>query len=304
MHIDRTGEIAESFYVVGSYQVPVYLLDGPVPVLFDAGFSALTPLYVHDIKAILGSRTPAFLFLTHAHFDHVGAAGHFKRIWPEMRIAGSAKTREILSSPGAVRLIKSLNREGARALSLWGINPGHEASFEPFELDLVLNHGKTLEQGPDCHVEVVHSPGHTWDFLSYWVPEKKILIASEAVGCDDGTGHIVSEFLVDYDVYIRSMKNLAGLDPQILCPGHRVVLTGLDVKDYLSRSLEEATLYVKMVEEFLDAEQGNIEKVARRVKALEWDTNPLPKQPEPAYMINTRVRVKHILERMKRGKDL
>ena len=158
-----------------------------------------------------------------------------------------------------------------------------------------------LEQGSGCRVEVIHSPGHTWDFLSYWVPEKKILIASEAAGCDDGTGHIVSEFLVDYDAYVRSLSNLASLDCQILCPGHRVVLTGPDVKEYFSHSLDEASRYAKLVESFLYEEREDIEKVVWRIKALEWDPNPFPKQPEPAYLLNTRARVKNILERMKKG---
>lgn len=303
MRTCKTGQIAESFYVIGSYQVPVYLLDGPSPLLFDAGFSALAPLYLKDIKSILGKRSPSFLLLTHAHFDHIGSAGYFKRIWPEMQIAGSAKTGEILNSARAVKLIKKLNNEGAAALSRWGIHPSEKAVFEPFELDRILSHGMKIEQGSGCRVEVIHSPGHTWDFLSFWVPEKKILIASEAAGCDDGNGHIVSEFLVDYDVYLNSLKNLAQLDCQILCPGHRVVLTGPDVQEYFRRSLDEAYSYAEMVERFLYEEQEDVEKVMWRVKKIEWDPNPYPKQPEPAYLLNTRARVQNILERMKRREN-
>ncbi|MBN1277693.1 MAG: MBL fold metallo-hydrolase [Deltaproteobacteria bacterium] len=300
MRISKTGEISDSFYVVGSYQVPVYLLDGPVPVLFDAGFSALAPLYLRDIKKILGDRTPALLLLTHAHFDHIGAAGYFKRAWPEMQIAGSAKTREILNSSGAIQLIRKLNDEGAAALKRWGIYPPEKASFETFKLDNILSNGTRLENRSACPIEVIHSPGHTWDFLSFWLPEKKILIASEAAGCDDGNGHIVSEFLVDYDTYVKSLKNLARLDCEILCPGHRVVLTGADVKEYFSRSLNEALTYAEMVEMLLQEEKEDVEKVIWRVKKIEWDPNPFPKQPEPAYLLNTRARVRNILDRMKR----
>jgi len=45
MIIQETGEIDDGFYVVGSAGVPVYLLDGPVPVLFDAGLTAGAYLY-------------------------------------------------------------------------------------------------------------------------------------------------------------------------------------------------------------------------------------------------------------------
>ncbi|MBW2342816.1 MAG: hypothetical protein JRF53_02160 [Deltaproteobacteria bacterium] len=43
---------------------------------------------------------------------------------------------------------------------------------------------------------------YTWDFMSYRVPEKRILAASEAMGCDDGSGCIFTEFPVDYDTYL------------------------------------------------------------------------------------------------------
>ena len=83
MHIQQTGKITDDFYVVGNAHVPVYLLDGPKPVLFDAGFTALSNSYEQDIKKILKKRAPAYLFLTHSHFDHIGAASHFIALWPK-----------------------------------------------------------------------------------------------------------------------------------------------------------------------------------------------------------------------------
>jgi len=73
MIITKIGKICDGFYVIGLPDIPVYLLDGPVPVIFDAGCTALAHLYEIGIKEILGNRKPAFLFLTHSHFDHVGA---------------------------------------------------------------------------------------------------------------------------------------------------------------------------------------------------------------------------------------
>ena len=85
MRVTKKGKIVDDFYVMGHANVPVYLLDGPKPALFDAGFMALAKCYEQDIKKILGSRSPAYLFLTHSHFDHVGAAGYLKKVWPDLR---------------------------------------------------------------------------------------------------------------------------------------------------------------------------------------------------------------------------
>ncbi|MFH0845091.1 MAG: MBL fold metallo-hydrolase [Pseudomonadota bacterium] len=300
MRINRKGKISEDFYVIGNPDAPVYLLDGSTPVLFDAGYTALAYLYEQDIKNVLGERTPAYLFITHAHFDHIGAAAYFKSLWPEMKIVGSAKSVEILARPNAVRLISTLNREAGQLLLLGGLDSIHYGPFQCFDIDMIPTAGETIELSSHCNVQALHTPGHTWDFMSYWVPEKKILVASEAVGCDDGTGYIVTEFLVDYDEYRRSLEALSRLDFEILCPGHRLVLTGEDAEGHVDRSLQYAARYVAKVETILLEEAGDMDRTVARIKAMEWDPLPSPKQPEQPYLLNTRARVKTIWERMQR----
>jgi 2-aminobenzoylacetyl-CoA thioesterase len=298
MRFEKTGKIEEDFYVVGYASVPVYLLDGPMPVLFDAGVTVMARSYEKDLRRILGRREPAYLFLTHSHFDHIGAASYLKALYPDMKVAGPAHVGEILKNPRAVHVIRELNRETARYGNVFPDGEIYEGDFEPFALDRVLKSGETIDLASDRHVVAMNAPGHTWDFMSYWIPEKRVLVASEAVGCDDGTGYIYTEFLVDYDVYRRSLKRLARLDMRVLCPGHKVVLTGPDAREYLRRSLDQAAEYLAMVEKFLLAEHGDIERAIARVKVAEWDPTPFPKQVEPAYLLNTRARVQKIWERM------
>lgn len=298
MRISWTGKISDNFYALGIPNVPVYLLDGATPVLFDAGLSVLGLLYERQIREVLGTRTPALLFISHAHFDHVGAATYFKTVWPGIRIAGSAQSAKILGRPSAIKQIRNLNMEEVPLMQSYGLSPLREDPFEPFNLDLILDLSKTIPLDPFCHITPIHTPGHTWDIISYWVPEKRILLASEAVGVDDGSGHIGTEFLVDYDVYCSSMKCLARLDARILCQGHRMVFTDQDVKDHIRRSLKQTRVFRRMVERFLQEEGGDQERTTARVKALEWDPKPWPKQPEHAYLLNTRTRVKVLWERM------
>jgi glyoxylase-like metal-dependent hydrolase (beta-lactamase superfamily II) len=301
MRIDTTGRICGDFYALGHHATPVYLLDGPMPALFDAGYTALKDLYVRDIEKVLGGRRPAYLFLTHAHFDHIGCAGCFKRLWPELKVLGSEKAREILHRPNAIELIKALNRESARVMSSWGLTDLYEGPFETFDLDLVLRPDQIFEPEPGVKIQSLYTPGHTWDFMSYWLAEQKILVASEAVGCDDGSGYIVSEFLVDFDGYCRSMERLSRLDVRVLCVGHRYLLTDGHAQTYIKHSLEQAQEFASTVERFLLEEQGDVERAVSRVKAFEWDPRPLPKQPEQPYILNTRARVKALRARMLRN---
>ena len=293
MHICQTGKISDNFYFLGHSAVPIYLLDGPKPLLFDAGFSGLSHLYVKEIRAVLGNRSPAFLFLTHAHWDHVGAAAYFKEIWPHMKIAGSLKSAQILARKGALAQIKRLNKRGLEALRSWGVNHIFEGEFKPFGFDIVLEGGQEMNIGEGLTLDVIAAPGHTWDSTAYYLQERKILIPGEAVGCDG-----VCDFLVDHEAYAASLRQLAGLNAEILCTAHKDIYTGKDVRKNMIKYMHMLEEYVAQVKRYLKDEQGDIDRTVACIRRAQWDPRPFPKQPLEPYMINTRARVKTILKHM------
>ncbi len=300
MIIKKTGEVCDGFYVLGSAIAPVYLLDGPTPIIFDGGFTALAQLYETQIKEVLNGRKPEYIFLTHSHFDHIGAVGYFKKIWPNLKAGGSSKCHDILLKQSAVKLMKKLSLESTEGFKKMGISPINEAPFEPFNLDFQIKTGIKIEISSDFSMVPIHTPGHTWDFISYWIPEKKILIASEAVAVYETNGYIQSEFLVDADAYLDSLKKFQNLGATLLCAGHYAVFTDNDVLDHIHNSIKATNNYLAMAEELLIHEKGNIDGVVSKIKIREWDTLPWPKQSESAYLINTRQRIKIIKERQNR----
>jgi 2-aminobenzoylacetyl-CoA thioesterase len=304
MIIQETGQIGDGFYVVGSASVPVYLLDGPVPVLFDAGLTAGAFLYEAGIKQVLGERAPNYLFLTHSHFDHVGSVSYFKDIWPDLKVGGSVRCSEVLQKTKAVQLLRDLNVEGIKVLKDSGLEPINEKRFESFELNIVVQPDQTIEIESGLSVMVLNTPGHTWDFMSYWMPEKKILVASEAVATYEANGYLQPEFLVDFDAYINSLKVLKKLGAKILCPGHHVVFTDEDAVAHIEKSFLAAREYLNMTEKFLVQEKGEIKKAVELLKKWEWDPRPWPKQPESAYLLNTWNRVNTIWNRMNRNEEI
>lgn len=300
MIFSQTGEVKDGFFVVGSPHNPVYLIKSEKPVLIEGGISLLGEVYRRDIVDRLGRVQPTMILLTHVHFDHCGAVSYLKKSFPAMKTAASQQAAEIIERPNAVKLMRTLSESAGESVA--GIEEGLliENGFEPFAVEIILKDGDSIEIGGGMTVEVLSTPGHTRDFLSYYVPEKKILIASEAAGCALSSGYVSVDCLTDFDVYMDSLRSLASIDAEVLCQGHRYVYTDEDVQRYIEKSMQTALGLKEMIKELWEAENHDIGRVMARVKELEYDSLPNPRQPEKAYLANLEPRVKSILAYLKK----
>ena len=294
MIFTRTGKLTDFFYVLGNRHFPTHLLLGARPVLFEAGVSCLGTVYEREIRNILGQTEPEILFLTHVHYDHCGTAGFLQQSFPGLKIAASRRASEIVQRPNAIDSMLQLNRMTLNWVEAEAPGITEDIPFKPFNVDLILSDGNCIEIDKGLSVHIMETPGHTWDGLSYYIPEKKLLVAGEAVGCMDPSGVIYTEFLVDFEAYLHSMERLAMLEVDILCQSHHQVFTGTDASGFFGRSIHAAKEYKRWVAQLLNEENGDEEKVAARIKAEEYDPRPGPKQPEQAYLINLAARVKHL----------
>lgn len=294
----KSGPIIEDLYMLGHPAIPIYLLDGDRPAIFDAGFACLGEKYTKDIKRILGRRQPEYCFLTHSHFDHCGAVSVLRKNFPAMKVISSPKAREVLKRPNAVDLIRKLNHDAEQFLASIGLAFNASLAFKPFSIDNTLGNGGMIKLASHLTVCAYESPGHTWDCLSYYIPEKKILFTSEAAGQPDLTGYIVSDCLVDYDEYFQSIKRLSLLDFDVLCLGHLCVYTDQDARNFIRASLTECERFRHLVESCLIQEKWDLERVKNHIKSFEYDSNPGPKQMESAYLLNLEARINAVWRQM------
>ncbi len=302
MIINKTGKIIDRLFMVGHSGMPVYLIDGDAPAIFDAGFSCLGSLYVKEIKKILGSKEPTFCFLSHSHFDHCGAVSSFKTHFPNIKIIASAGVKNVLKRPNAIALIKKLSKSSEHLVQDSIISTGDVNDFSPFDIDITVQENDTFRIADDVTVNIIETPGHTRDCLSYYIPEKKILISSEAYGVQDTTGHIFSDFLIDYDIYYNSMEKMLPLETRVLCTGHGFAFTDENAVNYKKNSMAACRKFLALVKKLLVEENGDVEKIKNRIKKSEYDGKAGFKQPESAYLLNLDARINVVKKQM--GKNL
>ncbi len=295
MIIPSTGKIAERLYAIGNPVLPAYLLTGEIPVLFDAGISFMGPTYLKDLHQNLGDagrlRT---LFLTHAHFDHCGSAPYLKRKIPHLKIAASRLAGEVFKRPSAVELIRTLNREMEQKFQ--SFVGDEDVSFEPLEVDLVLEEGPEVVLGNGERVQVIATPGHTRDAVCYYLPRLKALITGEAVGVYDREMKIQAEFLASYDDYLASLEKLRRLPMEIILMGHGYVLTGQEARGYIEKSMAETGEFRKRIEADLQRLGKKQGEVVQKIFQEDYVERKASLQEPKPYLLNLTAKVRCIAE--------
>jgi len=293
------GEITNDFYALGTPDFPAYLLKGKQPVLFDAGMTFMGPRYLDDLKASLGGpQMLAFLLLTHSHFDHSGAAPFLKRNIPGLKVAASRLAGEIFKRPNAIKLIQSLS-QGMEEKFRDEIGE-RDVSFQGLDLDRTFEDGDIVELEDGTTIQVISTPGHTRDAVSYYIPRLKALVVGEAVGGVDRESAIRPVFLSSYEDYLASLEKLRSLDIKILLFGHHYFVIE-DAQEMIVRGIESTRAFAQRIEEELDAAGGDQEAVVQKIFNEDRRERNSTGMEDRPMLLNLTAQVKAIGGRKNRG---
>src|SRR6056297_3335129 len=149
MIIKKAGAITPDLHVLGSIDLPAFLIDTRRPALIDAGMTLMGKKYIREAQELLDGQGPAYLFLTHVHYDHCGAAPVLKKTFPEMEICCSEAGAQLLQRRRAIETIKELNRSAVDYFAEMDEELPDTAEFEPFTVDRTLAEGEEVALGPD-----------------------------------------------------------------------------------------------------------------------------------------------------------
>lgn len=228
----------------------VFLIEGPEPVLVDAGTTdsaeALTA-WLGDLGVV-----PSHVVVTHAHYDHVGGLG------PLMRVFG-AEDLDVLASPATAERL----RDPVAANRLYGAE-----DLTPVHRVRAVQDGEIVRLG-DLEMRFIWTPGHSADGLSVHDLTTNTLFPGDLPGDllwgDTFLPPIAAE---DFDevAYFASMRRVAMLGAGVIALPHFGLFEGEEAGRLLDDQLAR---YVRWRDVLVGAHaQDGARAVEERVRSL------------------------------------
>ncbi len=201
------------------------------PILLDTGQGV--PQYLPLLERALAEHRQARelerIVLTHAHPDHVGGL-------EQVRVRFGATP--VLKRP-------------------WpGMDQGTDVEL------VAIDEGAVIET-EGATLRAIHTPGHAEDHLCYWLEEERAIFTGDVV-LGAGTT-VIPEHGGDLLDYMRSLRRLLELEPEVIYPAHGPAIRDArtKIREYIAhRELREAQIL-----ELLAAGVSDVREMVRRIYA-------------------------------------
>jgi len=295
MKIQADGDFGEWITVGGNHFYPGYIIKGREKnLMIDAGINLMGPAYIASLGKIFGHQDALdYVFATHSHFDHLGAIPYLKRKLPRLQAGAFERVGTLMKKQSVLDLMTSLS-ELQRGF-FRDIVGEEDVHIEPVDFAFNLKEGDRFDLG-GVTCDVYEVPGHTGDSLAFFIPEISALFAGEAYGIPEGDrdGDIQVEFLSSYDDYVSSLDKMIALRPKLIGMAHMWVFTDDDATEFLERSRDATPRYRKLIERYLDAAGGDLDRAVNSIVKKEYDEKGTIAQPRESYLQNLRAQVRHV----------
>ncbi len=258
--VNKVGEISSDLIMLGSSDVPVYLLKlaDKEWALIDGGIS--TDHHIFWLQLNLWVESPAdvkYWLITHKHFDHCGLLSYMCPRLPNVTVLVSDKTKQSWEQKKTRKVILSLNESigfESNDLESVDLHQLNLASFMPGD-ELVLSEKYALT--------VYAAPGHSDDHVVFYDSKRQRLFAGDAIGeLNYQTFQWQPLIFDDAVTYINTLKNLQLLPISQVLLGHGGMLCGENVQTAIKLAYQQAKQFIVSVKPSL-SNANNTEKLAK-----------------------------------------
>ncbi len=195
-------------------------------ILVDTGFKSAARDVMQLIDQLgYAPRDVRLIFLTHAHIDHISSAAELRRQTGApiaLHKADVSKARagkhKLPTGRGAMGIAMERAFNGLRL----------QLRYEPFEPDVLLKEGDTLEEF-GWNAQVLETPGHTQGSMSL-MSEDGVMFIGDAVINQIRVG--MSLYGEDNVLAFDSARKILALRPRMLYSGHGEPFAGAELARY------------------------------------------------------------------------
>ncbi|MDO4545041.1 MAG: EamA family transporter RarD [Bacillota bacterium] len=280
------GHGGEALLIVGSEKT----------ALLDCGMAYCGRDMVGNLQEALreqGREKLDFVFLSHSHYDHIGALPYVRETFPEAIVYGSKRCQEILARSGARKLMKEL---GTVARELYMPESKEEIPVDDLKVDAVLKNADMISLGEETIV-AFETKGHTDCSMSFALEPLRLLFTSESTGLLEKIDYVHTPILKDFDDALLSMRKCMDYGPDYICLPHFGMLPADFNEKYWQMFERECYDKLEFIKSMKEQGCGEEEMLDAYVDKY-WTPGKEAEQPKEAYIINSRNILKAALRKI------
>lgn len=265
--------------------------------IVDTGMAYCADQVINNIRAVLARHMPQhqqldYIFLSHSHYDHLGALPYLRQTWPDLQVFGAAHAARVLQRPNALHAIRKLSEGGATLYGKSKIAPYDDSLMK---VDHTVDDGDQLDLG-NCTITTLVTPGHTQCSLSFLVDDT-LLFASESTGYTSKCGRVNTTFVNSYIQAIESIKKCRELNAAKIVSPHYGLLSDTAAATYWDQCLQAAEYCKDFI--LSRAQQGMDEdKILAACFDEFYDDICRQEQPYRAWRLNTLAAIRTVIKEL------